>query len=144
MSTHGLPAPTLGNVIATLDGKEEPLISGLGPCTKPSHIGVFPAHFFQPNKEGIYRRIYESDARDGHEADKLWNVGYDLEISLAATHEILAAIDISSLDSLRQKLAVQVRFPQHAFSGSSIKAVATSTKLLKTASLRQSCTPASR
>lgn len=109
--SFSLPAPSASAVSSVLSIRQAYAESGkLTLFNKPGHLAQFPSRRFVPEPEGLFRRIKDSDNRDGWEAEVLWNTGYNLEVSLAALHDLSKAISTSDLDAATESISVLHHF----------------------------------
>ena len=70
---------------------------------------------FVPEDLGLYAKIKASDARDGHEAEILWNAGFNIEMALAAMHKVTEAVAEGHLARVTDFESVLNHFLQHSY-----------------------------
>lgn len=104
---YSLPAPSAAAVSDVLAIKAAYAETGqLNRYLKPAVLAPFPSTRFVPTDDGQYHRIKAADTRDGHEAEVLWNQGYNAEHSLACMHKISEALADGDLAQVTHYLSV--------------------------------------
>lgn len=73
---------------------------------KPAQLAHFPSNRFVPASEGLFGRIKTNDTRDSWEAETLWNTGYNLEVSLAALHELATVVSTKDINGAIEATSV--------------------------------------
>ena len=111
-----LPTPTTRSISKVLETRLAYGDTGkLNQFGKPKHIVPFPAKRFIPEPAGLFGRIKESDTRDCHEAEVLWNIGHDAEVATAAFHQVAEALTEKNWTALTEALSVAYHFHKSAY-----------------------------
>jgi hypothetical protein len=82
---------------------------------KPTSYPPYPSTVFVPEDAGLYTKIHSSDLRDGHEAEVMWNTGFNLEMALAAMHKVTESIYDGDLARVTDFSSVLDHFLQNAY-----------------------------
>ena len=106
-----LPAPSANTVAKALAIRQAYGDTGkLNLFEKPKTVAPYPAKRFIPEPAGLFGRIKNADARDGFEAEVLWNLGHDSEVATAAFHQVAQAIADKDWDAVTEAVALAYQF----------------------------------
>lgn len=79
---------------------------------KPGYFPPFSAKRFIPEPEGLFGRAKEADLRDSHEAEVIWNIGQDVEVSVAAFQHAAIYLKDGNLAEVAEFFSAACHFNQ--------------------------------
>ena len=78
-------------------------------------MAPFPSKRFIPEPEKPFGRIKEADTRDVWEAEVLWNIGYNTENALAASHKVAEALSARNIQAATEAFSVLHHYLQASY-----------------------------
>ena len=101
---HAPSAQGIANTVATRQLYGE--TGKLNLFQRPTNLAPFPSKRFIPEPEKLFGRIKEADTRDGWEAEVLWNIVYNTENALAASHKVAEALSAGNTQAATEAFSV--------------------------------------
>ena len=111
-----LPAPSaqgIADIVATRQLYGE--TGKLNLFQRPTNLAPFPSKRFIPEPEKLFGRTKEADTRDGWEAEVLWNIGYNTENALAASHKVAEALSAGNTQAATEAFSVLHHYLQASY-----------------------------